>query len=352
MKIDSVLKPKHMVWVSGSLLAGLLLIVLTRSGAKASVQAPLPIVEVATVEQRDVPVYGEWIGTLTGQVNADVKAQVTGYLLTRKYKEGSYVRKGELLFEIDPRPFQAALDQAKAQLAQAKAQLVQDQAQRAAAQANKQMSQLNVDKYAPLAAVDAVSKQDFDNADQTNLANKNQGLAAEAAIASAEAQIQASEAGVETAGINLGFTRIVSPIDGIAGIAQAQVGDLVNTSSGVLTTVSTVDPIRDYFAVSEQEYLALAEANLEPRQGSLEAATHPRRWNHLFASGLLFCGSTGKPKYRRNSIGGSVCESRKCSPPRAVWQGPRHDPRAAERHAHSPGCREPGAGQLSRCCCR
>src|SRR5580693_9512727 len=265
MKIDSVLKPKHIGWVSGAVLAVLLLIVLTRSGAKASVQAPLPIVEVATVEQRDVPVYGEWIGTLTGQVNADVKAQVTGYLLTRKYKEGSYVRKGDLLFEIDPRPFQAALDQAKAQLAQAKAQLVQDQAQRATAQANKQMSQLNVDKYAPLAAVDAVSKQDFDNADQTNLANKNQVLAAEAAIASAEAQIQVSEAGVETAGINLGFTRIVSPIDGIAGIAQAQVGDLVNTSSGVLTTVSTVDPIRDYFAVSEQEYyLALQKRISNP----------------------------------------------------------------------------------------
>src|ERR1700733_189829 len=125
MKIDSVLKPKHMVWVSGALLAGLLLIFLTRSGAKASVQAPPPIVEVATVEKRDVPVYGEWIGTLNGQVNADVKAQGTGYLLTRKYKEGAYVRKGELLFEIDPRPFQAALDQAKAQLAQAKAQLTQ-----------------------------------------------------------------------------------------------------------------------------------------------------------------------------------------------------------------------------------
>src|SRR5580692_3158441 len=267
MKIDSVLKPKHMAWASGALLAVVLLIVLTRSGTKASVQAPPPpIVEVATVEQRDVPVYGEWIGTLTGQVNADVKAQVTGYLLTRKYKEGSYVRKGELLFEIDPRPFQAALDQAKAQLAQAKAQLVQDQAQRATAQANQQMSQLNVDKYAPLAQVDAVSKQDFDNADQTNLANKNQVVAAEAAIASAEAQIQVSEAGVETAGINLGFTRIVSPIDGIAGIAQAQVGDLVNTSSGVLTTVSTVDPIRDYFAVSEQEYLALQKRISNPEK--------------------------------------------------------------------------------------
>jgi len=123
-----------MVWASGAVLAVILLIVLTRSGTKASVQAPSPpIVEVATVEQRDVPVYGEWIGTLTGQVNADPKAQVTGYLLTREYKEGSYVRKGELLFEIDPRPFQAALDQAKAQLAQAKAQQVRDQAQRATA---------------------------------------------------------------------------------------------------------------------------------------------------------------------------------------------------------------------------
>ena len=126
MKIDSVPKPKYMMWASGAVLAVILLIVLTRSGAKASVQAPPPlIVEVATAEQRDVPVYGEWIGTLTGPVNADVKAQVPGYLLTRKYKEGSYVRKGELLFEIDPRPFQAALDQAKAQLAQAKAQLTQ-----------------------------------------------------------------------------------------------------------------------------------------------------------------------------------------------------------------------------------
>jgi membrane fusion protein (multidrug efflux system) len=190
-------------------------------------------------------------------VNADVRGQVTGYLLTRKYKEGSYVRKGELLFEIDPRPFQAALDQAKAQLTYAQAQLSQDQAQLATAQANQLKSQLDVEKYAPLAQVDAVSKQDLDNAKQTNLANKAQVLAAEAAIASAKAQIQVNEAAVETAGINLGFTRIVSPIDGIAGVAQAQVGDLVSTSSGLLTTVSTVDPIRDYFAVSEQGYLAL-----------------------------------------------------------------------------------------------
>src|SRR5271170_4938665 len=257
MKIDSVLKPKHMAWVSGALLAVLLLIVMTRSGAKASVQAPLPNVEVATVEQRDVPVYGEWIGTLTGQVNADIKAQVTGYLLTRSYKEGSYVTKGQLLFEIDPRPFQAALDQAKGQLAQAEAQLVQGEAQLATAKATQLRSQLNVEKYGPLSQADAVSKQDFDNANQTNIADKAQVQAAEAAIAAAKAQIQANQAAVETATINLNFTRIVSPIDGIVGIAQAQVGDLVSTNSGVLTTVSTLDPIKDYFSVSEQEYLSL-----------------------------------------------------------------------------------------------
>jgi membrane fusion protein (multidrug efflux system) len=215
------------------------------------------MVEVAPVEQRDVPVYGEWIGTLTGQVNADVKAQVTGYLLTRKYKEGSCVRKGQLLFEIDPRPFQAVLDQARAQLAQAQAQLVQDEAQLSTAEANQLKSQLNVEKYEPLAKVDAISKQDFDNATQTDLANRAQVKAAEAAIAAARAQIKSGEAAVESATINLSFTRVVSPIDGIAGIAQAQVGDLVNTSSGPLTTVSTLDPIRDYFSVSEQEYLAL-----------------------------------------------------------------------------------------------
>jgi membrane fusion protein (multidrug efflux system) len=258
MKINSFLKLKRVAWASGALVAAILVNAVTRSGARASVQPPsAPVVEVAAVEEKDVPVYGEWIGTLTGQVNADVKAQVTGYLLKRNYEEGSYVRKGQLLFEIDPRPLQAALDQAKGQLDQAQAQLIQDEAQLATAKANQIKSQLDVEKYAPLAKVDAVSQQDFDNANQTNLANKAQVKAAEAAIASAHAQIHATQAAVETAAINLNFTRIVSPIDGIAGVAQAQVGDLVSTSSGVLTTVSTVDPIRDYFSVSEQEYLAL-----------------------------------------------------------------------------------------------
>lgn len=259
MKRNSLFKLKKVVWTSTGLVAVMILLLLvTHSGAKTAEKAlSPPAIAVAPVEQKDVPVYEEWIGTLTGQVNADVKAQVTGYLLQQKYKEGSYVKKGQLLFEIDPRPFQAALDQAKGQLTQAQAQLVQNEAQLATAEANQLKSQQDVEKYGPLAQADAISKQDFDNATQTNLANKAQVQAAKAAIGAAKAQIQVSQAAVETAGINLNFTRIVSPIDGVAGFAQAQVGDLVSTSSGVLTTVSTLDPIKDYFSVSEQEYLTL-----------------------------------------------------------------------------------------------
>jgi RND family efflux transporter MFP subunit len=142
--------------------------------------------------------------------------------------------------------------------------LSQNEAQLSTAEANQLKSQLDVEKYDPLAKADAVSKQDFDNATQTDLANKAQVKAAAAAIASAKAQIQVGEAAVETATINLGFARVISPIDGVAGIAQAQVGDLVSTGSGPLTTVSTLDPIRDYFAVSEQEYLALQKRFSNP----------------------------------------------------------------------------------------
>ncbi len=258
MKAKEVLKVKHVAWASAGVLVVVLLFFATRSGAKPTPHAtPATVVNVAQVEQRDVPIYGEWVGTLAGQVNADIRAQVTGYLLKQSFKEGSYVTKGQLLFEIDERPLRAALDQAKGQLAQAEAQLVQEEARLATAEANELKSQLDVEKYGPLAKADAVSKQDFDNAVQTNVANKAQVQAANAAIGAARAQIQANQAAVETATINLTFTRIVSPIDGIAGIAQAQVGNLVSTSSGTLTTISTLDPIRDYFSVSEQEYLAL-----------------------------------------------------------------------------------------------
>jgi membrane fusion protein (multidrug efflux system) len=198
---------------------------------------------VAQVEQRDVPIYGEWIGTLDGFVNADVRAQVTGYLVRQDYKEGAFVNKGQLLFEIDPRPFQAALDQAEGQLAQAKAQLTN-------AEAIQVRTQLDVERYTPLAKEQAASQQDLDNATQNN-------LAAKATVATAQAQIKTAEAALETAKLNLGFTRLTSPISGIAGQAQLQVGALVSTSGTAVTTVSTLDPVRDYFTVSEQDYLQL-----------------------------------------------------------------------------------------------
>jgi RND family efflux transporter MFP subunit len=293
VKRKSFLNTKNVVWASAgvAVVLAIFLLFATHSGAKSTAMpVAAPMVEVASVEQKDVAVSQEWIGTLTGQVNADVKAQVTGYLLKQHYKEGSYVRKGQLLFEIDPRSFQAALDQAKGQLAQAQAQLVQDEAKLATAEANQLKSQLDVEKYGPLAQAEAVSKQDYDNATQTNLGNKAQVQAAKAAIAAAKAQIQASQAAVETAEINLNFTRIASPIDGVAGVAQAQVGDLVSTSSGVLTTVSTLDPIKDYFSVSEQEYLTLQKQFLgsNPERWKLQliladGTTYPQEGHFYFA---------------------------------------------------------------------
>src|SRR6266478_5290306 len=208
----------------------------------AGTAAP-PDVMVAQVEQKDVPIYGEWIGTLDGFVNADVRAQVTGYLVRQNYKEGAFVNEGQLLFEIDPRPYKAALDQAEGQLAQATAQL-------ANAQAVQVRTRLDVERYIPLAKEQAASQQDLDNATQNN-------LAAKATVATAQAQIKTAEAAVETAKLNMGFTRLTAPISGIAGQAQLQVGALVNPSSTPVTTVSTLDPIRDYFTVSEQDYIEL-----------------------------------------------------------------------------------------------
>jgi len=236
------------------------------AGAAAS-----PLLEVRVVEavQKDVPVYKEWIGTLDGLVNADIKAEVAGYLIEQAYKEGSFVKKGQLLFQIDPRPFQAALDQSAAQLAQAQGQLAQAHAQLsqaeagvAVADANQRRTQLDVDKYTPLAKQQAVSEQDLDNATQYNMQAKAQVIAARAQVETARAQITANEAAVqsakaavETARINLGFTHLTAPIDGIPGIAQLQVGALVNPASPPITTMSTLDPIKVYFTVSEQEYL-------------------------------------------------------------------------------------------------
>src|SRR2546422_1871449 len=269
---------KHML-VTGTtigVLVSALLVVMGRSTPQEVAQAVAPPeVEVVPVAQRDVPVYGEWIGTLEGMVNATIKAQVTGYLRQQRYTEGALVTQGQVLFEIDQRPFQAALDQAKGELAkaqgqlvQANAQLVQANAQLAQAEANQGKTQLDVDRYIPLAKAQAISTQDLDNAVQNNLAAKAQVAAAragidtaKAAIVAAKAAVEAAKAVVATAALNLGFTTILSPIDGIAGIATAQVGDLVGPSSGTLTTVSTLDPIKVYFTASEQAYLNFVRRN-------------------------------------------------------------------------------------------
>lgn len=237
--------------------------------SKAAI-APKPFeVLVANVQQKDVPLYREWIGTVDGFVNAEIKAQVSGYLVKQDYTEGSFVRQGQLLFQIDPRPFQAELDQAEARLAQSegqleqtKAQLSQAEAEVSVSEANQRRVQLDVDRYTPLFQQHAITEQDLDNATQNNMAAKAQLQAAKAQVETDKAQItaataatQSAKAAVETARINLGFTRLTAPIDGIPGIAQLQVGALVSPASGAITTVSTLDPIKVYFTPSEQEYL-------------------------------------------------------------------------------------------------
>ena len=236
---------KYKYWVGGGfclLVIGLIIGAIYPKHVSGAPPLAPPGVEVVRVEQKDVPIFGDWIGTFDGFTNADVKAQVTGYIMRQGYQEGAFVKKGQLLFEIDPRPFQAALDQAEGQLAQAKATLANTQAVQG-------RTELDVNRYTPLAKVQAASQQDLDNAIQNN-------LAAKATVATAQAQIKTAEAAVETAKINLDFTRLVAPIDGIAGQAQLQVGALVNLSSGPVTSVSTVDPIKVYFTVGEPQYLA------------------------------------------------------------------------------------------------
>jgi membrane fusion protein, multidrug efflux system len=269
-------------------------------GTQAARAPDVPVVEVAAVEKRDVAIYSEWIGTLDGYVNADIKAQVAGYLLKQDYTEGSFVRKGQLLFEIDPRPFQAALDQARGQLsqangqlAQAKAQLTQAEAQVAVAEANQGRTQRDVDRYIPLAEQQAITQQDLDNATQNNLVAKAQIQAAKAQVETARAQIEAAtatveatKAAVETAELNLSFTQLTSPIDGIAGMAQQQVGALVSPSSGAVTTVSTLDPIKAYFTASEQEYLDFHR--LYTTQATVDAEHKQMRLELMLADGTIY----------------------------------------------------------------
>jgi membrane fusion protein, multidrug efflux system len=324
------LSRKQKLWATAAACV-LLLAAIARFAAtrpKKPQGAPPTEVEVVQVEQRDVPIYSEWIGTTEGMVNAEIRAQVSGYLLKQDYTEGSSVRKGQLLFEIDARPFQAALEQAKgklaqaqgqlaqansqstqaqAQVAQAQAQVSQAKAQLAQAEANQLKTQLDVNKYRPLRERKAVTQQDLDNAVQANIASLAQVEAAKAGvqtaqaqqqaavaqvetakatIASAKAGVESATADVETAQLNLGFTRITSPIDGIAGIAQAQVGNLVGPTTNLLTTVSTVDPIKVYFTVSEQDYLDYARQH--PTQSERTEAASQLELKLILSNGTTF----------------------------------------------------------------
>jgi RND family efflux transporter MFP subunit len=224
---------------------------------KASGPPPPVEVEVVSVVQKDVPIYGEWVATLDGYVNAQIQPQVTGYIVDQTYKEGSFVRKGQILFQIDTRPFQALLDQAKAQLAQAQAQLGK--------------TQLDVDRDTPLAKERAIAQSQLDNDIQANLA--------------AKASVKAAEAQVEQAQLNLDFTHVTSLVNGIAGIAQVQIGNLVSPTTA-LTSVSQVNPIKAYFPISEQEYMHYAARINAHNQQEVPSDAPP--FDLVLADGTLY----------------------------------------------------------------
>ena len=229
---------------------------------KKKPEAPAPpVVEVVEVIQKDVPIYEQWVGTADGLVNATIRAQVQGYLIRQNYREGDFVNKGQTLFEIDPRTFQAALDQAKGQLA------VQ--------QAGWDTAKANLKRIKPLAERNAVSQKDLDDA-----AGKEQ---------AAHASVLSAKAAVEKAELELGFTKITSPVGGIAGVAKAQIGNLVGPgATEELTTVSTVNPIKVYVQVSEQEYLKAMELKRQVRKMNLEliladGTVYPHKGEFSFA---------------------------------------------------------------------
>lgn len=202
-----------------------------------------PVVETVTVTQKDVPVKKEWVGVLDGLVNATIRPQVSGYLIRQNYREGQAVRKGQVLFEIDPRSFQTALNKAKAQLSQQ--------------MARHEQAKANLSRIKPLADKNAVSQKDLDDAVGNEL--------------SARASVEAAQSAVDEAQLNLEFTKITSPVDGIAGIAKTQLGNLVGPSAqGELTSVSTLDPIKVYINISEQEYLKAAESGKKMDELPLE----------------------------------------------------------------------------------
>jgi RND family efflux transporter MFP subunit len=217
-----------------------------------------PQVQVARVVEKDVRVYSEWVATLDGYVNAQIQPQVTGYLIKQDYREGSFVHRNDVLFEIDPRPFQAILDQAKGQLAQAEAQL--------------DNATLNVKRDIPEAEANAIPRSQLEGDTQMQLA--------------AKATVEASHAAVEQASLNLSFTKVRSLISGIAGITQVQVGNLV-TPSTVLTGVSQVDPIKTYFPISGEDYLRIAD-KIHPETVNLLSSTSPLPLQLILSNGSTY----------------------------------------------------------------
>ncbi len=251
----SIMKPRPAGRVAPGLALLVLLTFLSGCSKQQEAAPPPPTVEVVTVARKDVPIHSEWIGTTDGLVNATIRAQVQGYLISQKYKEGEPVKKGQVLFEIDPRTFQAALDQAKGQLAQQQARWITAKA--------------NLARIKPLADDNAVSKKDLDDAVGLELA--------------AHASVIAAQAAVDKARLDVEFTKIRSPIEGIAGIAKAQIGNLVGPgTTEELTTVSKVNPIKVYISISEQEYLQAVE-----RQRRREAGA-ARKIEMFLADGSLY----------------------------------------------------------------
>ena len=233
------------------------------NAAAAPAEPPPTTVSFVTVAPEDVPVTGEWIATLDGNVNAQIRPQVSGYLIRRAYQEGAYVKKGQVLFEIDRRPFEAALSQAQAQYAEAEAQLAK--------------TERDLKRDRPLAEQRAIAQSQLDNDQSANDA--------------AKAALSSSKAAVATAELNVGFTRVTSLIDGVAAIASAQIGDLVGPTT-LLTTVSQLDPIKAYFPLSEQEYLGIAGSVATP-----EATA--KLWQASGGLSLLLADGTVYPRKGR-----------------------------------------------------
>ena len=259
-EFDSMVEPAGRRCMSGAtaLTLGLMVWLCAACGKKVEQAAPPPPdVLVTEVVQKDVPIYSEWIGTTEGKINAQIRARVQGYLQLQDYREGSLVHAGDLLFKIDPRTYQAALDEAKGQLGRAEAALTK--------------SQQDVARYTPLAKEGAISQQELDNAIQANRANT--------------AQVEAARANVEQAKLNLQWTEVRSPIDGIAGIAQAQIGDLIQPTT-LMTTVSQLDPIKVNVPISEQQYLKFARQLEQVSEGQQSKDQRPLEL--ILADGSVF----------------------------------------------------------------